>query len=200
MLGSGDDIQIVNCTMVANRANDKHEETGGGAIAMVGASHQISVLNSILIDNVPQSIRDLSTGSVIITSHCNFDDAWPGPGNISDGALFMDRYGPDNILGTIDDDLSIRSYSPCADSGDNTLVPVDVLTDLAGNPRFADDPNSPDIGSGTSPLVDMGCYEVQPQVAPPNPCPADSAPPGGNGVVNVEDLLNVINSWGLCPN
>ena len=32
--------------------------------------------------------------------------------------------------------------------------------------------------------------EVQPQ------CPADIAPPGGNGVINVDDLLAVINTWG----
>jgi len=31
-------------------------------------------------------------------------------------------------------------------------------------------------------------------------CPADIAPlPGGNGVVNVDDLLAVINAWGACP-
>lgn len=30
-------------------------------------------------------------------------------------------------------------------------------------------------------------------------CPADIAPSGGNHVVNVDDLLAVINSWGPCP-
>jgi len=30
-------------------------------------------------------------------------------------------------------------------------------------------------------------------------CPADIAPPGGNGAVNVDDLLAVINAWGACP-
>jgi hypothetical protein len=32
----------------------------------------------------------------------------------------------------------------------------------------------------------------------PNNCPADIAPPGGNDVVNVEDLLAVIGNWGAC--
>jgi hypothetical protein len=32
------------------------------------------------------------------------------------------------------------------------------------------------------------------------PCPADIAPPGGNHVVNVDDLLAVITGWGPCPN
>jgi hypothetical protein len=30
------------------------------------------------------------------------------------------------------------------------------------------------------------------------PCPADIAPPGGNSIVNVEDLLAVIAAWGAC--
>lgn len=30
-------------------------------------------------------------------------------------------------------------------------------------------------------------------------CIPDIAPPGGNGFVNVDDLLAVINSWGACP-
>ena len=29
-----------------------------------------------------------------------------------------------------------------------------------------------------------------------SPCPADNAPLGGNGTVDVDDLLNVINNWG----
>lgn len=29
-------------------------------------------------------------------------------------------------------------------------------------------------------------------------CPADIAPPGGDGLVNVTDLLTVINGWGAC--
>lgn len=33
-----------------------------------------------------------------------------------------------------------------------------------------------------------------------NTCPADIAPqPGGDGIVNVSDLLMVINAWGTCP-
>jgi hypothetical protein len=30
-------------------------------------------------------------------------------------------------------------------------------------------------------------------------CPADFAPPAGDGTVNVDDLLAVINAWGACP-
>lgn len=30
-------------------------------------------------------------------------------------------------------------------------------------------------------------------------CPPDLAPPGGDGLVNVQDMLAVINAWGACP-
>ena len=36
------------------------------------------------------------------------------------------------------------------------------------------------------------------QAAPGDPCPADIAPTGGNGIVDVDDLLAVINAWGAC--
>jgi len=33
----------------------------------------------------------------------------------------------------------------------------------------------------------------------PPPCTSDIAPLNGNGVVDVDDLLAVINNWGKCP-
>lgn len=35
--------------------------------------------------------------------------------------------------------------------------------------------------------------------APVDTCPPDIAPPNGDGIVNVSDLLAVINAWGPCP-
>src|SRR5262245_58150211 len=32
------------------------------------------------------------------------------------------------------------------------------------------------------------------------PCPPDIAPAGGNGLVDVDDLLAIIGAWGPCPN
>ncbi|MHC4218549.1 MAG: hypothetical protein ACYSU7_08860, partial [Planctomycetota bacterium] len=56
-----------------------------------------------------------------------------------------------------DDRLS--PSSPCIDAGDNTDVPPDVTTDLDGNPRFLDIPETPDTGNGDPPIVDMGASE-----------------------------------------
>jgi hypothetical protein len=94
---------------------------------------------------------------------------YPGIGNIDADPLFVDADGPDNIVGTLDDDLRLQLASPAIDAGDNSAVPVDTADldgdgdtteplplDLAGNPRFVDIADKADTGNGTAPIVDMG--------------------------------------------
>jgi hypothetical protein len=112
----------------------------------------------------------------------------------------------------------LDSGSPCIDSGNNVVVPIAVSIDLGGDPRFIDDPDTPDTGIGVPPIVDRGAYEYQ----LPSPCPADvngdgevdvadlliilalwgSAEPlgdvNGDGIVDVQDLLEVLSAWGPC--
>ncbi len=66
--------------------------------------------------------------------------------------------------------------SPVIDAGNNAAVPAGVTVDLAGQPRFVDDPTTADTGVGAAPIVDLGAYEFQPapligareyQLAPP---------------------------------
>lgn len=59
-------------------------------------------------------------------------------------------------------------------------------------------------GSTATPIASAGTNKafrgVRYLPAPTMPtCVPDIAPPGGNGTVNVDDLLLVINSWGPCP-
>jgi len=82
---------------------------------------------------------------------------------ISGDPLFVDADGGDNAFGSTDDNPSLSAGSPAIDAGDNTLVPGTVTLDLAGQPRFHDDPGTVDtgvIGSQTG-VVDMGAYEFQ---------------------------------------
>ena len=58
------------------------------------------------------------------------------------------------------------------------------------------DANMVPLTAGTLQLVGGFWPGAGPAV---NPCPSDIAPSGGNGVVNVADLLAVITSWGACP-
>lgn len=78
---------------------------------------------------------------------------------LSENPLFADPDGADNTIGTIDDDLRLTDGSPCIDAGDNGAVPAGVTTDLDGNNRFLDDFLTPDTGSGSPPIVDMGAFE-----------------------------------------
>jgi hypothetical protein len=120
------------------------------------------------------------------------------------------------------EDYHLATGSPCIDAGDNTAVPGDITTDLDGNPRFVDDPDTVDTGYGDPPVVDMGAYEFQGMPCPrdlngngyvwifdlvlllfswgpcddPGDCPADF---DGNGCVGVTDLLELLAAWGPCP-
>lgn len=90
---------------------------------------------------------------------------FPGAGilDAAPGFLRLPDPGSDRLWGTDDDDLGdlrLAPGSPGIDAGDNARVPVDVDTDLAGSPRFRDDPATPDTGLGSPPLVDLGAYEL----------------------------------------
>ena len=91
-------------------------------------------------------------------------------------------------------DFRFQPGSPSIDAADNTAVPKDIDTDLDGNPRFVDDPDTKDTGNGDPPIVDMGAYEFQPPKI--EPCPWDL---DGSGDVGVKDLLILLGEWGPCP-
>ena len=66
---------------------------------------------------------------------------------------FVDADGPDDGIGTQDDNIRLLAGSPCIDTADNSAVPAGILTDLDGNDRIWD-------GDGNPPAtVDMGAYE-----------------------------------------
>ncbi len=75
-----------------------------------------------------------------------------GTGNIDADPLLIDAKSGN---------LRLQSGSQCVDAGDNTAVPDGTMTDLDGNPRFVDDPDTTDTGYGDPPVVDMGAYEFQ---------------------------------------
>ncbi len=79
-----------------------------------------------------------------------------GGGNIEADPRFVDAAGFN---------LRLQLTSPAIDAGDNTAVPSGIVTDLDGNPRFVDIPTVPDTGYGTPPIVDMGAYETNYDVA-----------------------------------
>lgn len=102
-----------------------------------------------------------------------------GPGNIDADPQFVDPDGPDNDLGTEDDNFRLLAVSPCIDAGDNTRVAADIFDidgdgdttehfpfDFDGNPRFLDYLPAADTGVPDPPdypqIADIGAYEFIP--------------------------------------
>ena len=162
---NGSHPMVTNCTFTENSAGL------GGAICNRDGPYQskATVRNCILWNDSPSEIY-----SDNIYFDVNFSDVeggWPG-GNIDTDPLFRDADGPDDIVGTEDDDLRLFAGSPCIDAGDNNSVPADtadldgdnnttepIPLDLDGGLRFFDDPVTADTGNGKLPIVDIGAYE-----------------------------------------
>ena len=196
--GSGGGINVTASTTLTNCTFSGNEAYfSGGAIG--GASPTLT--NCILWGNSDPGGMDES-GQIDaddpIISYCNIQ-GWTGNlggvGNLGVDPLFADADGPDDTLGTEDDDLHLLSGSPSTDAGDNNALPVEVTADLDGNPRYVDDPATEDTGNSGEPgppIIDMGAYEFQVEAAP---CEGDV---NGDGTVNPLDSGFVLARFG-CP-
>ncbi len=141
--GRSGHLDIRNCVFVGNIAG------GGGAII---ASGTVSVSGCVFKDNVatdgvgPDVL--LSNDSIANINFSNIpggEGMWGGAGNIDIDPRFVDADGPDDIVGTEDDNLRLLPNSPLIDAGDPTATVM--LRDPDGHPR---------ILCGR---VDMGAYE-----------------------------------------
>ncbi len=146
---------VTNCVFMMNDAPH------GSAIYVYSSTMQmrnsiVTFDNGVHIDSNGADPVTISYSRITRAAIEGGQLAW-GPGNIDADPLFVDADGPDNIFGTIDDDLRLQQYSPCIDAGDNGAVVVGV--DLLANQRRVDSPDVADTGSGVAPLVDMGAYE-----------------------------------------
>ncbi len=207
---------IVNSTFVANSAGD------GGAIDNNLSSVAVIYNSILWASasNAPTGLKkaihnaDGSTATVRYSCIQGLFDLEVGedpidpanyPGCTEANPLLADANGADNLFGTPDDDARLADGSPVADAGRNSYVPADgadldedgnlsekVPLDLDGLARFVDDPQAPDTGAGTAPLVDMGAYERQ--NAPP--CVGDLDGDGLIGFADLNILLGGFNTSG----
>jgi len=160
-------LALTNCTFTGNLA----EAVGGAMFTEYGSS---TMVNCILWGNTAQEApqiydpghTNIATYSCIQDETAKDENIYPGMGNIDDNPLFVDADGSDDMVGTPDDDVRLRTGSPCIDAGDNDAPGlVDVNTDLDGGLRRIDDPDTPDTGNPGAPgppVVDMGAYEYWP--------------------------------------
>ncbi len=155
---------LTNCTFVGNQAALSH-----GAALRVVAGGDVVLCNDILwanrADGAGGEAAQISVGpEATLTAFYCCIEGWSGTldGLACAGGdpLLRDPDGPDDRLGTIDDDPRLDAGSPCIDAGDNPAAAMlGITTDLFGAPRFVDDVGTPDTGYGGSPVIDMGVHE-----------------------------------------
>lgn len=175
-------ISIVNTTFSENEAAVDGNRGRGGSIYFYSSDPStLEIVNGILWNGSDENGNNeiYNYGGIVVLNH-SLVKKWTSTGVVtgSSGTLsdqggnllgaprFIDRDGPDNIIGTEDDDLrlmdsSYRRASPAIDAGDSDEMTE--MTDLDSVDRFIDDANVIDTGSNTSQdsVVDMGAYESQ---------------------------------------
>ena len=186
--GGGIDLFYAGIVLSGTTIAYNHAQSGGGII--YGGSGGVLPWNSILWGNTatggnpPVLNQQVANGlSAAWTGNGNAVEGWTAPWNAD--PLWVDPLGPDGIAGTDDDDFRLSCVSPYIDRGSNTGA-AGSTHDLAGGPRFLDDPATPDQGSGTAPIVDLGPYEFA--------CGCDDAQPYCDAVANSTGGLAAI-SW-----
>ncbi|MHC5114496.1 MAG: right-handed parallel beta-helix repeat-containing protein [Planctomycetota bacterium] len=125
--------EFINCTFSKNFPSGIFNEWVPGTV----------IRNSIFWGNWPDQINGPTPPDILFSI---VEGGWPGSSNLDADPLFV-QPGTDNVR--------LSTGSPALDAGSNAYVPVDVLTDLDGNPRIQNF------------VVDMGAYEGEHDPLPP---------------------------------
>jgi hypothetical protein len=151
-MGSGGTTQVEGCTIAGNVALNQ----AVGGLRNQGAT--VVVANCILWDNEGPGGAQAAGNQIAGASptYSIVEGGLAGTGNLALDPQFADAPGGDYTLG---------AASPAIDAGNNAAVLAGVTLDLAGAPRFVDDPAVADTGAGTAPLVDLGALERAPAAA-----------------------------------
>lgn len=180
-IGTTSTVTIRDSTFVGNTTT----HTSGGGIYNTSGSANIG--NCIVWGNtgsggVTANNQVTAAGGTNTVNYSVVQGGAAGSGNLSVDPLFVSA---------ATGDLHLQITSPAIDAGSNTLIPVGILFDRDGLTRRVDITTVVDTGVGTSPIVDIGAYEVPPP--PPPACPADL---NGDGEVGGLDLAIVLSAWG----
>ncbi len=172
-------VNLVHCTVAGNRSLT----WPWGGVYSYGLS-TVGVLGSIVYFNEgPGGTMSLQTnvaGGSTGAWSC-VQGGLPGQGMIDLDPQFVSLAGGD---------LRLANTSPCCDAGNNLHLPASELVDLAGAPRFVDNPAAADTGAGAAPVVDIGAYEAPNTLfsafcfgdgTQPTPCPCGNTGSTGRG-------------------
>jgi hypothetical protein len=156
-------MTLNHCTFSGNSAHSNG--------VMYNTGSYPTVTNSIFWGN-DNDIGPPIGGSSISISYSCLQGGYPGTGNIDVDPLFVDADGTDDTVGTEDDNLHLKSYSPCINQG---MAQGDVhqQIDMDGDQR---------VRYGQ---VDMGADEVFPI----------GCDYGRDEDVDIYDVATFVNMW-----
>ena len=147
-------LNTTNCVIAYNHSNNSTGGMSGGG----QPSADVTLANSIAWGNTsngPLTLALEQTSPWVLLAN----SAVQGSNTpFSADPRWTNALGADGIAGTEDDDFTLSCLSPYIDRGLNANA-AGIALDLAGHPRFADDPATVDLGTGTAPIVDLGPYE-----------------------------------------
>ncbi len=185
-VGVGGAVQAQAGTFVGCTLHGNHASTTGGAIYVVGSGPVLE--NCIVYGNTAGMAGTSQFGPQnpgVRVTYSLVQGGFAGIGNLNADPKFAGGGSYALVQG-----------SPCIDAGDNAAFgPYGVTTDLAGAPRFVDDPTASDTGVGPAPVVDMGALEFQFA----SPCSGAAAAsvygtgkPGSTGVPTLSSGLPIV--------
>ena len=182
-------VDMVNCTFIGNRTYADENSFGGGVFA--GHPRIVNCIfwgNMAQDDEDPWQLQQIHGTNPEVVPNINFscvygwDGSWGGVGNTGAEPGFVDGDGPDDIVGTEDDNPRLAAGSPLINVGDNLALPLD-LADLDGDGRILE--RTPIDRDGKrriiGPKVDMGAYEF----GEAGPCTQPGVP-----VLHTPNVLN----------
>ncbi|CAE7746811.1 unnamed protein product [Symbiodinium necroappetens] len=172
--------RIISCTFTGNESYGATGVNGGGILNGNSASNIPVIANCILWNNIPNQL-DAYRGTIVHVAACIVEGGAFGQGILDADPLFAD---PDTC------DYSLLPGSPAIDAGLNDELPPQIAIDLNGDPRFADDPCSPNTGAGDGPIVDIGAQEFQ---GTSDFCAGDC---DSSGAVDFNDLVEMLFAFG----
>lgn len=208
---------MVNASGIANVYNSlfiNNTAITGGAISSA-TDGEARVYNSTFCNNDADSIggalRRLNTDAIVFANSCIFfgnlptnsqiaingvgdndevnyslvEGAFTGPGtgNIDGNPMFVSAPSGD---------YSLMPGSPCIDAGSSDRYIGGPLSDLAGNDRGQDDPDTADSGEAIiGAVIDMGAFEFNSNSGVPD-CPADQ---NFDGMLSPTDFTAWINNY-----
>jgi predicted outer membrane repeat protein len=150
---AGGSIDLTNSTIVDGAGDGVHIRFNRTTDAGAPHAGAIRVTNSIVRNHTGRAVvvDQEESRATLAVSFSNLEGGFSGEGNIDAAPVFVNGSQRDYRL---------AEGSPGIDAGNNSLVGNVVITDVAGQPRFADDPRTRNTGAGAGPIVDMGAYEL----------------------------------------